>query len=118
MHEQKMNSPGSRLVQAARKLTVLYPILLALFPVLGLYAYNIQEVPLSELIVPLVIVLASSLALFALAFVVLRNAHKAGLVVSLFVILFYSYGGIERLLQPRLSWDPKALLLPLWVLVF
>ena len=103
---------------AAGMSIVVHPFVFALFPVVGVYAYNMQELSISELAVPVVIALGSALALFFLSILVLRDGNKAGIVVSMLVVLFYSYGVVSFLLEPHVPWDPERLLLPLWALLF
>lgn len=79
------------------KLRVYHPILLGLFPVLFLYARNVTEVRFKEIFLPLaLIVLAVAVGLLVLT-PVIRDRYKRGLVVSLFVGLFFSFGHAARL---------------------
>jgi hypothetical protein len=73
---------------------VLHPFLFALFPTLALYAYNIKSipVPLRELAGPLVLSLAATAVLFAAFAAIVRSPAKAGLMVSVIVLWFLSFG--------------------------
>ncbi|MGH2728501.1 MAG: sulfatase-like hydrolase/transferase [Actinomycetota bacterium] len=69
-----------------------HPILLAAFPVLHLFRTNLHEVTTGQALGPLGIVAGGAAVLLALAWLVLRDIRRAGLLVSLIVLLFFSYG--------------------------
>ena len=71
---------------------VFYPLLFAAFPILFLYAYNINETSASQIWLPLVISVAAALVLWAVLSIVLRSLSKAGLATAIFLLLFFSYG--------------------------
>lgn len=74
-----------------RNIASLYPVLFAVSPVLSLYAANIDRVSLTELARTLAVALAASLALLAVARATLRDGAKAGVYVSVFLLVFFSY---------------------------
>ena len=71
---------------------VLHPFFLALFPVLFLYSRNMGEFPTEVVLHPLLVSIGMTTAGFALLWAVTRDRARAGLVVSLFLLLFFSYG--------------------------
>ena len=76
-----------------KKLLVVHPFLFAIFPILFLFSYNRPELTsFSEILLPSAIVLGATLLLLLLCFLFLRNSQKAGIIVSVFLILFFSYG--------------------------
>ena len=78
-----------------KKLPVIYPFLFAVFPILFLFAHNVEEqVLFSEILAPTAIVLGFTLLLLLLFRLILRDSKKAGIVVSIFLILFFSYGHV------------------------
>ncbi len=91
-----------------------YPFLFAMFPALFLFAYNIEEVNLAVLPVPL----AASLILTALfwlpARLLLRDRQKAGLLAFIFTFMFFSYGHVLSGLFPKVV--RKAIYAPMWTL--
>ena len=76
-----------------------HPFLFAIYPVLALYGHNVTEVTLEGVIRPLFIALAGAIILFAAVRLVLRDTLKAGLVVTLFLLLFFTYGQVYNLLK-------------------
>ena len=81
------------------KRTPFHPFLFAIFPVLALLGHNINEVSINVIIRPLIIVLAGTLVLVVLSRVLLRDTLKAGLVVTLFLVLFFTYGQVYHLIR-------------------
>ena len=71
---------------------VFYPLLFAAFPILFLYVYNISEVSVSQIWLPLVISVAATLVLWAVLSLILRSLSKAGLATAIFLVFFFSYG--------------------------
>jgi hypothetical protein len=101
---------------------VLHPLLFAAFPVLFLYAQNLDQLSLSQAWPSLRLVCGSSLLLFLLFALILRNAKKAGIIVSLFFLLFFSYSHAANLLSDgSLSLhglDVHWIVFIVWCLVF
>jgi len=74
--------------------------LFAIFPVVFLFSENIAEVPFSEILTLLLIALGLTLLLFLAFGLLFRNNQKTGILVSLILILFSTYGrafdGVEK----------------------
>jgi hypothetical protein len=79
--------------------TPFYVLLLAAFPVLFLYSYNINEIEAGQLVLPLAACLAGAFLLWILLTLVLRDGRKAGLAVALFLAFFFSYGRLYESLE-------------------
>jgi len=77
---------------------VVHPFLFALFPILALYAYNIKSipVPMREAAGPLALSLGCAVGLFILLKTWLKDAVRSGLLVSLILIWFFSFGHIAE----------------------
>lgn len=105
-----------------KKAYVIHPFLLALFPILFVYAQNLEHMSLSQVWKSVLILLGVTLVSFLLLAFILRNVMKAGLVVSLFLLLFFSYGPVHRLLwggtTAGLAAAMPGLLLVIWAVVF
>ena len=82
-----------------KKAPVFHPFLFSLFPILALYAYNIKSipVPVGELAGPLLVSLVCAVVLFLALRVALKNPAKAGLLDSLLLLWFLSFGHISGL---------------------
>ena len=76
---------------------VAYPLLFALFPVLALYSANVSEVSPSQALIPAAVVVVITILLLALAWLVLKDFRKTALLVSIFLMLCFSYGHVVNL---------------------
>ncbi len=74
------------------KIFPLYPVLIAVFPVLALFSHNIDQVLLSSLLIPLSVVLAIALILWFISGLIMSSLLKGGLFTGIFLIIFFSYG--------------------------
>lgn len=71
----------------------LHPFFVGALPILSLYAQNLDEqVPLSSAMRPLAIVLGAVSLLMLLGVLLFREPRKVGLVLSAWIVLFFSYG--------------------------
>lgn len=84
----------------AERPRVLHPFLFATFPVLFLYAANVQEgVTFGDVVPVLAIVLAATGLAMLLARWAFRDAARAGVAVSGLVLLFFTYGHVRTFIQ-------------------
>ncbi len=80
----------------------LHPLLFGLFPILFLYSQNIEQLSFSEILLPSGMVAAFVAVLLPLLWLVLKkNIHKAAMVLSLFMVLFFSYGHVYNMIEHR-----------------
>jgi hypothetical protein len=71
----------------------LYPVLAAAYPVIYLYAQNVQEaIAPAEIFIPLVISVVAALVVMGIVGVVSKAWAGAALATTLLVILFFTYG--------------------------
>lgn len=78
---------------------LIHPILFALFPLAFLAVQNSGEWWFGDLLRPMLAAVVLALLVFAVARLLLHNSEKAGLAASLFVLLFFSYGHLLRLVK-------------------
>lgn len=105
-----------------KKLFIIHPFLFAIFPILFLFSHNIGQVSFSAILSPSAIVLGFTLLLVLLLRLILRDSNKAGIIVSIFLVLFFSYGHIYSL---GLTWHMEDFfigrhryLMPIWGIIF
>lgn len=80
------------------KVWVAYPFLLAAFPVLSLYAYNIEETTISMTLKPIALVMVGAAVFLFLSNLIFRNWKKSAIFTSLAVMIFFSHGHIHNLI--------------------
>jgi Sulfatase len=78
---------------ARRPRLVLHPILFAAFPVVFLWAHNVdQGLDFDDVVGPLLLALALAAGLWALLTRLLRDSRRAGIIVSVLALMFFSFG--------------------------
>jgi len=91
------------LMLTVRRGPVIHPFLFAVFPILFLWAHNVEELTLfaepREIFVPLAISIGFTVAALVSGGLIFRDTRKAGLLVLLFLLAFYSYGHVYTSLQ-------------------
>ncbi len=87
--ESSMSASESR---SSHRPLILHPLALAAYPVLSLAAANIQQIPLSQALRPLAVSLLGSILLVGILRLLTGDWMKAGILGSLSLILFFSYG--------------------------
>jgi hypothetical protein len=96
----------------------LHPLLFAAFPVLFLYARNVQgEVSPRDLILPLLVTIAGATLLASMFWIVFRDVHRAGIGASVVILLALSFGHVEDLVDPIGAGRTRPLLLVWWGLL-
>ncbi len=75
-----------------KKAVVFHPFLFAVFSILFLFSHNISQVSTNDIILPVLITIFFTGLLWLFLNFILKNNKKAGLVVSLFLLLFFLYG--------------------------
>lgn len=91
-----------------KKNFIFHPFLFAVYPILFLFSYNIDQISISRILPPLAMVLGSVLFLFVgLKFLIHEN-HKSALLISLLVVLFFLYGHVFSFIQ---GWLPDGFII-------
>jgi len=105
-----------------RRTFIIHPYLFGIFPILAFLAHNIDELLPNVIIVPLVVVLSLTFISWALLSLIIKDIKKAGFIVSLSALLFFSYGHI---VNPIMNFKlggvmigRQIYLVPLWGMIF
>lgn len=105
-----------------KQFLVFHPFLFAVFPILFLFAYNIDEVPATDLLLPIVVVIIGTLILLLSLRLITKSYNKIGIITSYFLILFFSYGHIRDVIfEPRgakAQLEPNLFMASLWAFLF
>jgi hypothetical protein len=108
-----------------KKATPVHPVLLATFPPLFVYSINVDRIRPRAVVGPVVVVFLAALVLWFLVTVMLRDVRRAAMIISLSLLLFFSFGisylGLAALLpgaSASTSAGLPAALLTVWMLMF
>ncbi|HUH08086.1 MAG TPA: sulfatase-like hydrolase/transferase [Egibacteraceae bacterium] len=97
-----------------------HPVLFAVFPVLFLFAQNVEETPTADVAAPLALAALGAGTALGAAFALLKDARRAAIVVSPLVLAFFSFGHVRRTLEES-RFQPQVgrgiALLGLWVVL-
>ena len=77
----------------------IYSLLVGIYPVLALAAFNISQIDLSTTYRSLLLSAALALLLFGLLRLLLRDWSRAAFLSLLLLVLFYSYGHVYNLIK-------------------
>ena len=82
-------------LEMKKRAPILHPFLFALFPVLFLYSHNISQLSINEIFLPSAIVLGfTAIAVPLLWLILKKDGKKAGIITTVFLVFFFSYGRI------------------------
>ncbi len=106
------------MIQKSKMSWVIHPFLFALFPIIFLFAINIDLVSAEEIILPILVTLLVAFSLWISLGFILKNKNKSGLIVSLGLFLFFSYGHFYILFESNSALIPHWILLTIFLIVF
>lgn len=84
-----------------RRSFVIHPFLFAVHPIFFLCSYNVNRIGFVQTLFPSAVSLGATSLLLLLFKLILKDTQKAGIVVSIFVILFFTYGHVHNLIEYR-----------------
>ncbi len=83
----------------------IHPLLVAVFPILALRNHNLVYVDFSSIVRSLLIALLMAGVLWAVLTLIFRNSDKAGLITTVVMILFFSYGQVYLQIQNTFKFE-------------
>ena len=100
--------------------SVFHPFLFAVMPVLLFVSLNLNKIILDYIFSILLIIVAAVIVSWYLLNLLLRDKMKSGLMLSLGLVLFFSYGHIYNILlfSLNISTGVNRYILPLFLIVF
>ncbi len=104
-----------------KRTLVIHPFLFASYPILALLAYNIEWAFIADAYRSLAVTLLVAAVVFLIARWLMKDWLKAGLIVTLAVLLFFSYGHIYELLKKSEHFAAigrHRYMIPTWGLLF
>jgi len=104
-----------------KKFTVIHPFLFAIFPTIFLFSQNVNS-SLNEIILPILLTLGATVLIWILINQLLKNKIKSGLIVSIGLVLFFSYGHPFDLLNENFPsfpiFEKHLILLSIYIITF
>ncbi|MEX1052696.1 MAG: hypothetical protein WEC80_02510, partial [Patescibacteria group bacterium] len=101
----------------------LHTLLFAVYPILFYFNNNKNEIYLSNIFVPLAISLIFAGILFGLIFRFIKRRENAGVLTSIILLLFFSYGHLTNFLDKSygkvFGWDVpyRNIITGIWILI-
>ena len=77
----------------------IHPFLVAIFPVLIIYSQNIGRVEIEQLFLPIILAIGLAFGLYYFFKLIIKNENKSAIIVTLILIILFSYGHIYYLLN-------------------
>lgn len=102
--------------------SVLHCFFFAVYPILFFFSYNKTQLHLSVLFLPIAIASIVSIISYLVLKFITKSAHKTGLIISSFYLLFFTYGHIAQYLKlsfslGSLTVGPNKLLSMIWIII-
>ena len=98
-----------------------YPLMIGIYPVLALYAFNVSEINPSAIYRSLGVTFLLAGAVFLLIRWILKDWARAAYVSSWLLVLFYTYGHVYSYLEQHPIWGMglgrHRLLAPAWLIL-
>jgi len=95
-----------------KKTVVIHPLLFAIFPIIFLFSHNVNKLFAEEIILPLLYAISGAFLIWIVLGFLIKSRIKSGFIVSIGLILFFSYGHIFMLLNtyfPMENWKKDLL---------
>jgi hypothetical protein len=87
---------------------IFHPFLFAIYPILSLFAYNIDQIAFSVTLTPLALSIGGTLILLVALRLIFKEYFKSALILSLFIGVFFLYGHVFSLIQ---AWLPNGFII-------
>lgn len=112
---------GKKINLNIQKIIVFHPFLFALFPILFLFSRNIGPITF-RLISIMAVSICFTYILWILSGPILRDKNKRGIIITLFLLLFFSYGHLYGIVQGfaigGFQIGRHRYLYPVWSIIF
>ena len=77
----------------------IHVVFLAIFPVIFLFSENMHELVPTDIVIPLLIIIPISLIAFFILKLILKDSNKAAVIVSIGLVLFFTYGHFYNIIK-------------------
>ena len=79
--------------------TPIHIIFLTIFPIIFIFSENMKELVPTDILIPLLVIIPISLTIFFILKLILKDSKKAALIVSIGLVLFFTYGHFYNILK-------------------
>ena len=79
--------------------TPIHIIFLTIFPIIFIFSENMKELVPTDILIPLLVIIPISLTTFFILKLILKDSKKAALIVSIGLVLFFTYGHFYNILK-------------------
>ena len=76
-------------------LGLIHPFMFGLLPILIIYVNNIAEISIESLLLPITIIYATTVVLLIVISKIIKNLQKSTLIVSFFLLIFFTIGYVQ-----------------------
>ena len=92
-----------------KKVLMLHPFLFGAYPVLFLFSHNIRELSMRAIVSPIATIIFCVAVLWSATYLLIRNGYKSALIITFFIVLFFTYGHLS---------EPMPVLYIIWPVLF
>ena len=96
----------------------IHPILFAFFPILFLYSTNFSFVNFDDLFYSSLLLVGTSIVSWFILKFLFKNSKKSSICLTLSIILFFSYGHIQKILTSYNFDVANKILIPIFIIFF
>ena len=82
-----------------QKSFIIHPILFSIFPIIFIFSENIHLLPITEIFFPIIFMVSLTIVTLLLVSKKIQNKNKLALIISLLIIIFFSYGHFYNILN-------------------
>jgi hypothetical protein len=79
-------------IKLSEKWFFTFPVLFAIYPIVFLYSNNVEELLLPQLYIPVAIAFVATIICWAVLFFLIKDTLKTGIIATVFIIFFFTYG--------------------------
>ena len=73
-----------------KKAKIIHPFFIAIFPILIIYSQNIGKMDVEALALPLFLIVGSSVLIYFVIKLILKNANKSAIIVTIILMIMFS----------------------------
>ena len=96
----------------------IHPFLFGIFPLISIFAVNIHIVKIQDLLSPITYVFLSIIVSTIIIKLILKNKEKTGFILTIGLLLFFSYGHFHEIIENEIDDFSHKILLSVFLILF